>query len=404
MPPESDIDGMVKYFWGRVSGEVGFANEEEWDRWSEEITPHFENPTIDASVALAEFVQWFDPEPLMELLEGRYEDFERVKKRLPERLRFFAYFVLSSEVYLSKAYRRLGEADFQALGFKKRPNYEMLREFIYERIERKRFKAFFDRMVKELRAHLQVAGIPFGLRISQDATDMPSLKHDPEANYNDYYKEYGYKADVTIDLDHETLPLDYCFTGINESEERNLIPTLKNLATRGIHPKEHKVDGGYPSFKNIAYSESHSTHLIYCVQNGWVEKPEINEATVKKRYQRYHMRSDFRVVASLEFMLLYLQKRGEHELVGNFYRNATMSLEGDLLKSHQDSYKERSVKMEGFYGTAKCHTTLGRRPPRRGKDAMRFILDLSMLAFVFAAVIRVQNGVFTGLGNLGHFG
>ncbi|MEW5937768.1 MAG: hypothetical protein AB1665_08125 [Candidatus Thermoplasmatota archaeon] len=104
------------------------------------------------------------------------------------------------------------------------------------------------------------------------------------------------------------------------------------------------------------------------------------------------------------FMLDYLQEKGEHELVGNFYRNKVMALEGDALKAHTASYKERSVKMEGFIGIAKCHTQLGKRPQKRGKKAMRFILDLSMLAFVFAALIRVQNGVYTNLCSLGHFG
>ena len=81
-----------------------------------------------------------------------------------------------------------------------------------------------------------------------------------------------------------------------------------------------------------------------------------------------------------------------------------MALDGKSLELHKESYKERRIKMEGFYGTAKCHTPLGHRPPKRGEESMKFVLDLAMLAFVFAALIRVQNGVFTNLGNLGNFG
>jgi hypothetical protein len=404
MPPIREIEERIKAYWGREAEESGFANVEEWDKWSEDTIPRFVNPTPETPVPLVEFVSWLDPEPLMGLLRDRYKDFDRVKKQLAPRIRFFAYFTLSKETYLAQSYKKLNEWDFHMLGFKKKPNYELLREFVYERIDRNRFKEFFDQIVMQIRIEHQAAGLSFGQRTAQDATDLPSLKNDKEAEYNDYYKENGYKADVTIDLDQETLPLDYDFMGINEGEGKNLIPSQEHLHDMGIHSKEHKVDGNYATFENIAWAETHNTHLIYHVQDNWVEKPDIDEAEIKKHYQRYHNRDDFRSGASLGFMLRYLLEKGEYELVGNFYRNQIMALEGEALEKHKESYKERGVKMEGFYGTAKCHTTLGRRPPKRGKEGMKFLLDLSMLAFVFAALIRVQNSAFAHLGNLGNFG
>lgn len=403
MSPESDIDEMIKTYWGRLTEELGFENEEDLDMWIEDAVPRFVNPTADTPTSLAEFVRWLDPEPLIELLAHSYKDFNRVKKRLPARVRFFAYFVLSGEVYLTRAYRQLNEAGYRALGFEKRPTYESVREFIYERIGRKRFKAFFNKMVKELCELFKMAGISLGQRTSQDATDLPSLKEDSEAEYNGYYKEYGYKADVTIDLDHG-VPLDYEFTGINECEERNLIPSLEHLAIMKIRPKEHKVDGSYATFKNIAWTETKDIHLVYRIQDGWVEKPEIDESEIKRCYQQYHNEPDFHVDPNLGFMLRYLQKKGKDELVGNFYRNKVMTFDGTSQQEHDKSCNERRVKMEGFYGVAKCFTQLGKRPPRRGRDATRFLLDITMLAFVFAVLIRVQNGVFTNLCSLGYFG
>jgi len=404
MPPIREIEERIKTYWGREAKESGFASVEEWDKWSEEAIPRFVNPTPETPVPLVEFVSYLDTEPMMGLLRDRYKDFNRVKKRLVPCLCFFAYFALSKETYLAQAYKKLGEWDFHILGFDKKPNYELLREFVYERIGRNRFKEFFTQVVVQLRIEHQAAGLAFGQRTAQDATDLPSLKNDKEAEYNDYYKEYGYKADVTIDRDQETLPLDYKFMGINEDEGKNLIPTQEHLCNIEIHSKEHKIDGSYATFENIAWTETHNTHMIYRVQANWVEKPDIDEADIKRHYQRYHARSDFRVEASLGFMLRYLMERGEYNLVGNFYRNQVMALEGKALEKHKESFKERRVKMEGFYGTAKCHTAMGRRPPKRGKEGMKFVLDLSMLAFVFAALIRVQNGVFRKIGNLGNFG
>jgi hypothetical protein len=404
LPPIREIEERIKTYWGREAKELGFASVGEWDKWTEGAIPRFINPTAETPVPLVEFVSWLDPEPLMGLLRDRYKDFDRVKKQLAPRLRFFAYFVLSKETYLAQAYKKLDEWDFHLLDFDKKPNYELLREFVYERIGRNRFKKFFNRIVVQLRIEHQAAGLAFGQRTAQDATDLPSMKNDKEAEYNDYYKEYGYKADVTIGLDQETLPLDYKFMGINEDEGKNLITSQKHLRDMGIHSKEHKIDGSYATFENIAQAEVQNTHLVYRVQDNWVEKPYIDEVAIKKVYQRYHAKDDFRVGANLGFMLRYLSKRGEYELVGNFYRNQIMALDGKVLVLHHESYKERGSKMEGFYGTAKCHTVLGRRPPKRGKESMRFILDLAMLAFVFAALIRVQNGVFDNLGNVSNFG
>jgi len=404
MPPGSETEERIKAYWGRVTEESGFKNEEEWDKWSEDAIPRFINPTSDTPVPLVEYVSWLDPGPLIGLLRGSYRDFDRVKKRIAPCLCFFAYFILSKEIYLAQAYKKLDEWDFILLGFKKKPNYELLREFVYERIGRNRFKEFFDQIVVQLRIEHQTAGLSFGKRTAQDATDLPSLKRDPEAEYNDYYKEHGYKADVTIDLDQETLPLDYRFMDINEDEGKNLIPSLDHLNSMDIKPVEHKVDGSYATFENIAWSEIHNIHLVYRVQDNWVEKPYIDEAALKKAYQRYHARDDFRVNATPGFMLRYLLEKEEYELVGNFYRNQIMALDGKALELHDESYKERGSKMEGFYGTVKCHTVLGRRPPKRGKESMRFVLDMAMLALVFAALIRVQNGVFENLGNVSNFG
>ena len=403
MPPEVDAEEVIKAYWGGRSRELGFANEEELDRWVDGALSKFIDATAETPVPLVEFVRWLDTGPFVELLRGAYKDFERVRKELEARMRFFAYFVLSEETHLTKAYRRLSEADCQALGFDMKPTYELVREFVYELIGRERFGALFERAVGEVRIQLKRRGIVLGQRTSQDATDLPSLKHDPEAEYSGYYKEYGYKADVTIDLDH-LMPLHYAMMGINESEERCLIETKEHLAERDIRPTEHKVDGKYASFQNIAHAETHETHLVYAVQQGWVAKPEVDEAAIQRKYQQYHTCPGFRIGASLGFMLRYLQEKGEDKLVGNFYRNKVMALEGEALEAHGASYKERGVKMEGFIGTAKCHTTLGKRPTKRGKEAMRFILDLSMLSFVFAALIRVQNGVYANLASLGHFG
>ena len=61
---------------------------------------------------------------------------------------------------------------------------------------------------------------------------------------------------------------------------------------------------------------------------------------------------------------------------------------------------ERSGKTEGIMGVAKKETILDRRLPRRGFRAFVWVLGISIMAFAFAALIRLQNGFFDHLGSL----
>lgn len=90
--------------------------------------------------------------------------------------------LLSRKKNLRQAYNSLTEKEYKLLGFTAgKPTYELLREFIYERIDVEYFPEVFKQILQELVFLLHRKNISLGRHVFQDATDIRSLKHDPEA-------------------------------------------------------------------------------------------------------------------------------------------------------------------------------------------------------------------------------
>ena len=121
---------------------------------------------------------------------------------------------------------------------------------------------------------------------------------------------------------------------------------------------------------------------------------------IEKKYQTYHNHPDFKPTKDIEVMVSYLYKKEEYEFVGAFYRNKSMNEYKNNPKEYLSKCAERSGKNEGMISAIKLETALDTRLPKRGWKAFVFIAGISVLAFAFAALIRLQNGTLTHLGNL----
>ncbi|MEF8848883.1 MAG: hypothetical protein V5A68_07090, partial [Candidatus Thermoplasmatota archaeon] len=161
-----------------------------------------------------------------------------------------------------QAYHSLSKQEYLLLGFNKTPTYELIREFIYERIGIQQFIVLFHWMVKQIVFYLKKEKIPVGTEIFQDATDKQSMKDDPDAKYSGYYKHHGYKIDTTIE-GKLFLPVDYQPMEITGDEGKNLIPSMKQMQSYGVEEKVRVVDCKYATFENIAYCELNGTSLYY---------------------------------------------------------------------------------------------------------------------------------------------
>ena len=396
--PEIDIERKVEKYWGSKTRQLNIEDEEKFQQMLQEIGKQFTDPNIEHPVKALDFAYWLNPEPLLDVLESSYPYFKYIKQRFEPRMRFFAYMLLSRKKNLRQAYNSLTEKEYQILGFTEgKPTYELLREFIYERIGIERFPEVFKQILKEVVFLLKKKNICLGKHVFQDATDIRALKHDADAKYSGYYKHSGYKLDVTLDAEMD-MPLCYTPIEITSDEGKNLVSSQKYLAGLGLHEMERVVDDKYATFENIAHSETNKISLYYKIAKNWVPTKKSNLKKLKKLYQKYHKEDDFVVNPDLNFMLQYLYKKGEIESVGRYYRNQRM--EEKDSEEYQKKCKKRSSRMEGFFGRIKNTTLLDDRPCKRGWKGFLFRAGTAMLTLVFAALIRVQNGIYEDLTNV----
>jgi len=394
---EIDIERKIEKYWGRVDRQLNIEDEAEFKQMLQEIEDQFINPTEDNPVKAVDFARWLNPESLFVVLKLSYPYFEYIKNRFEPRIRFFVYFLISRKKNLWQTYKSLTEEEYILLGFRSKPTYKLLREFIYERIGVSRFQDVFKQVLKELVFLLKKKNIHLGRCVFQDATDIRSLKHDPDAKYSGYYKHSGYKLDVTLDAEHD-LPLCYIPMEITSDEGKNLVPSQKQLTSLGLCEVERVVDDKYASFENIAHSEINKVSLYYKIAENWVPTKKSDLKKLKKLYQKYHKEDDFQVNPDLDFMLRYLYQKREYESVGGYYRN--QCIEEKDSEEYQKKCKKRSSHMEGFFGRVKNTTLLDDRPTKRGWKGFLFRAGTAMLSLVFAALIRVQNNIFEHLTNL----
>jgi len=398
--PETNIERKIEKYWGGIERQLNLGDEEEFQQMLQEIEEQFIDPTSDKPVRAVDFARWLNPEPLLEVLKPSYPYFKYIKQRFEPRMRFFAYMLLSREKNLRQAYNSLTEEEYKLLGFARgKPTYELLREFIYERISIERFPEVFKQILQELVFLLKRKNISLGKHVFQDATDIRSLKHDPEAKYSGYYKHSGYKLDVTLDAEYD-IPLCYIAMEITSDEGQNLVPSQKYLAGLGLLEEERVVDDKYASFPNIARSELNKVSLFYKIAKNWVPTKKSDLKKLKQLYQKYHQEDDFVINPSLDFILRYLYKKDEYEAVGGFFRNQRMMESKEKPKDYKAKCNKRGARMEGFFGRVKNTTLLDDRPCKRGWKGLLFRVGTSMLTLVFAALTRVQNGITSHLTNV----
>ncbi len=399
---EVDIERMKSTFWNRKCRVLDYEQQNKLDAILDELLGNvFENADRENPVSAFRFASWLDTKNLKSFFKnGSYVLFDIVEDRLDPRIKFTAAMCMGKFETPMDAFRvMISEGYWRMLGFPEQPNYELLREFVYERIGIHRLREFFDTVVIELVRQCRQLNLHLGTRTGEDATDTTSLKYDNEAVYSGYYKHDGYKMDVTHDMNDKTVPLDYLPMRLTENEGENLIPSQERLRLKGITETERKVDGAYvKSLDNIAKSEMNGVHLVYRKQKNWTICKKGTEANIKKQYQKYHDDESFRANATIPFMLDFLHKKGKFKSVGAYFRNKRMGYIDEHPELAKKETGERSNKTEGFFSVTKNSTILDSRPRRRGWKEFVRRCGFSMLAHVFAALIRIQHGVKTALG------
>lgn len=407
MPPNGDGEyalGSIKRYWANIEQLMPDKNLAVLETIQRKIeSSKFRDATEYNPVRAVDFVGFLDCE-FLDLFLAKYypriRKSEKIKSRIMAKVRFVAYMALSRAEHILSAYNSLSDEDFEKLGFFERPSYESLREFINDKLGNDGLQELHRYIIERIVHLAESYGIEIGKRIGEDATDIRALKHDPEADYSGYYKEYGYKVDFVADMDNGTLILHFTPMSINSNEGDCLIPSIECLRDKGIKPEYIVCDDKYATYKNIGYCGVHGIDMVYKIAKNWKENSNGSIDSLYKRYQKYHREDDWVPEADIGFMLWYLYKKGDYDYTGAYYRNHSIERYTSEPEDYLSLCHERSGKIEGMNGYLKSHTNLDHRPVRRGwKGFVRHVIYV-VLSQAFAALIRLQNGITENLTNL----
>jgi hypothetical protein len=325
-----------------------------------------------------------------------------VRPRLAPRLKFVVFWKLKRfrSIREGHAYLRDHPRACKKLGFKKLPTYELLREFLNERLPRILGILNDDVLVEADRELQEHAGQRLFEEVSQDAVDLKARKTDEEAEWSEYYKEHGYKADLAVGLKTGMIATPV-FLGINEHEGKCFSKQAEGLRNLGFEPKIWVFDGKYSSKESIALGTiGHGMELNYKIQKDWVSDSRGTEGEIARAYQKHWQDKGFKPSAELEDQLEFLYRKGELERVGAYIRNKAMeSYEADP-KSYLKEYHRRN-RSESTNSHLKEKLDL-ERGISKGKQKAEQHVRLCVLARNLVALNRLQHGVTKNLTSLAY--
>lgn len=255
-----------------------------------------------------------------------------------------------------------------------------------------------DRLVVELRIALAGLGITFGQRVTHDATAVAARGRDAEAQYNDYYKFAGYKADLLLDKP-TGLPVVKTTLDLTDAEGNHMVPVWERARALGLPLDGGRIDGGYTSFQNLAYAAVFWVEVYCKITETWVVHPEASLAALREKYASYWQHSDYVPSPGLRKLVTFLVERGEDELVGKWYRNSILRMYEEAPGEYLDVYHERNTSESGN-GHLKNDLDLAWGWRGKGKRSFDLHSSLCCISLLVVALTRVQHGVTTNLGSL----
>jgi hypothetical protein len=353
-------------------------------------------------VDLAQFLSYLHCDPLLAPFKLVYQRFEVVKPRLAARLRFVSWFKQRRFRSIRSAHSHLKSHPevWQSLGFKRLPTYELLREFLNERLPGllKKLNDLVNQAIgKELE---QQTNQRLFEEVSEDAVDLRARDSDEEAEWSGYYKEQGYKVDLAVDRKTGVIATPI-FLGINEGEGDCFPEQAERQNQLGFKPRKWNFDGAYASKENIAIgSIGHGMEMLYKIQANWVRDPKGTPEQINRTYQKHWKEPGFLPGVGLEYQLEFLYKIGELERVGAYLRNKAM----ESYEANPGAYLRECnwrSKSESTNSHLKEELDLERGIPK-GKKRAECHVRLCVLARNLVALTRLQQGVTKNLTSLAY--
>lgn len=385
---DRDIDGQIKNY--RKKQEI-FLNDNCVKKYCF-INPTQETPVETSQVLRFMDLSWTDP-----ILKQLFPRFEIIKHRLYPRIKLVLFMKLRPDLRkVSELYRVIlsSEEIARNLGFDpySLPCYETIRHFINDLLDDNTMEQVFYREVMTIEQELGRSGERLGEKTMEDATIITAKRGDPEAEYNGYYDDWGWKKDLLLDQKHKVF-LAYHNLGVNETEGHALPSNLEKLQEINIHIDEITADGRYPTYENIAVTKhQYSTDLFYRPQKDWVHNTKGDFCEINHRYQKYWKHPDFKVNADLGYKLHFLYQKGDLEWVGAYYRNQHVQWYNSRIKRCKKRYRTERNTNESFNNYLKQHMGFETSLPQKGRKQAFKHTTLCLIAINAVALTRLQNG------------
>ncbi len=390
---ELQIDTLIKTCRKKLNEELGT---------DEPQFPLFENPAEDNPVETSEFLSHLHLGFLDGILRELFPRLERIKPEVYARVRLVLFMKLQGIRYITEVYRILQTKPTVAenLGFDPchLPSYETIRHFINDLLA-DMVDDIFYRVVREIDRYLAKHGETLK-QAREDATVITARRGDATASYSGYYKTWGWKKDLMVS--DQGIFLSYKDLGINDDEGRALSSHLEVLQDNDIRLDSLIVDGGYPSYRNIALAHCrYRTSLLYKPQQHWTYNEKGSPMAIRERYSRYWRDKRHRPNVDTEYMLQFLYTKQEYERVGAYFRNHQVH-RYQANEHLRDEIAQGRNQSEGFNSYLKQRVGFECMLPRKGAEHAFFHTTLCLLSVNMVALTRLQNGVTENLASVAY--
>jgi len=368
----------------------------------------FIDPTPNTPVDAIKFLSFLDLSPVLAVLEEFYCESWRSRHPPEAMIRLLALYKLKRYRFLTELWRQLDEKTLSLLGFKWKPSYKTVWHWLNKRVGPEGLEAIHASLIKAINQAFTAQGICLGERVAGDATPVQAKRADKEAAYNGYYKKRCYLVHRLVSYE-TNLTLEWLVTPGNIDEAQLMMPLLAKALFDGIRPKEAVFDNGYANYWNYEIANLLCIKLLIGFRRraklNWRGKPK----TLKLRYRKMVKAGKLDVQKleelsmhpdpdrnSLEDVLCALAIAGQHEYVGAYYRNLSLSEFRRDRRGWLGRYVPLRSVVEGCHGHQKDWLDLDNLKVK-GLWKARLHTALCMLSEAAVAYGRVQHGVVKAL-------
>jgi len=365
----------------------------------------FINPTCDRTVDAARFLSFLDLTPILAVLEGFYCEQWRHRHPPEAMLRLLALYKLKRFRFLTELWGLLDDETLRLLGFKWKPSYKTVWHWLNKRLRPEGLEILHAALMGAINEALKAQGVQMGWKVAGDASPIQAMSRDSEARYNGYYKMVCFLVHK-LTCCTTNLTLSWFVTLGNVDEAPLMAPLLVKAMVLGMMPEEACLDNGYASPRNYALlgltTIKPRIGFRKNAKPNWRGKPKTLRLRFRKMVKAGVLTVDRLQQLglnpnpdenSIDEILSGLTIAGQHEYVGAYYRNISLSEFCQDKRGWVKLYVSMRNVVEGSNGHQKDWLDLDNLRVK-GLQKARLHTALSMLNEAMVALSRVMKIIF----------